>query len=277
MSARFSTMNYLEYPPHAALRDSVRCLWSLTELHTPQTEVHRIFPERLVRLVFYSGEAYMSDTDGQFTELEPVYLMGFQNQARSMISRGMTQALGVELYPWGALRLLGLQSGVRNLFGRNVEESCRGLARQLEPLLERGDLSEATGLLETWLLGRANLLSQEPTPAIRAATLLYQSGGQGRIADIAERLGLSLRQLERGFVQDVGITPKALARVIRFEEVHNHIWREPKPNLSQLAFDLGYADQAHLTREFQSFAQITPAVFSKVVQTQLKHHMSQVA
>ena len=268
-------MDYREHQPHLSLRDSVRCYWSLSSLHTSATEQHWFCPESVVRLVFYSGEAYMDDAAGQLKPLEPVYALGLRDAATGMVSKGMTHALGVELYPWGALRLLGLQRGSLNVFERDLGQRCRSLAKSVEQLLKVGDLPEALELLEAWLLGLAGETAQGPTTAIEAATLLYASHGSGKILEIAETLQISLRQLERGFAEDIGMPPKALARVIRFERVYHQLLHAPNQSLSQLAFELGYADQAHLTREFQRFALTTPAAFAKMAESrQQRAHMS---
>ncbi len=268
-------MDYREHQPHPNLRDSVRCYWSLSSLHTSATEQHWFYPESVVRLVFYSGEAYMDDAAGQLKPLEPVYALGLRDAATSMVSKGMTHALGVELYPWGALRLLDLQRGSLNVFERDLGQRCRSLAKSIEQLLKAGDLLEALELLEAWLLGLAGNAPQEPTTAIEAATLLYASHGSGKITEIAETLQISVRQLERGFASDIGLPPKALARVIRFERAYHQLLHAPPQNLSQLALDLGYADQAHLTREFQDFALTTPAAFAKMAQSrQRRAHMN---
>ena len=65
---------------------------------------------------------------------------------------------------------------------------------------------------------------------------------------------------------EVGVNAKTLARLIRFEEVRNRLWLEPKVSLAQLAYELGFADQAHLTREFRALSYMTPRTFGQFVQ-----------
>ena len=219
----------------------------------------------------------MDDAAGQLRPLEAVYALGLRDGAMGMVSKGMTHALGVELYPWGALRLLGLQRGALNVFERDLGQRCRDLAKAIQALLKAGDLPEALGLLEAWLLGLAAQTPQGSSAAIEAARLLYASRGTDKIFQIAETLGLSVRQLERGFAEDIGMPPKALARVIRFEQAYHQLLHSPIRNLSQLAFDLGYADQAHLTREFQGFALTTPASFVKMAQSRRRRSQISVS
>lgn len=82
-----------------------------------------------------------------------------------------------------------------------------------------------------------------------------------RIARIAAECGLSPRQVERTILSTVGLPPKALARLIRFEQARDRIAARPDLPLTGLAYDLGYADQAHFIRDFTRFAGQTPGHF----------------
>lgn len=60
----------------------------------------------------------------------------------------------------------------------------------------------------------------------------------------------------------MGVSPKTLARKIRFEAVHDRIWQNPQADLAALAYELGYADQCHLNREFKALSHKTPTQFA---------------
>lgn len=57
------------------------------------------------------------------------------------------------------------------------------------------------------------------------------------------------------------MTPKQLARLARFETAQRRIQCDPSPCFTRLAHELGYADQAHFTREFRVFADLTPTLY----------------
>jgi AraC-like DNA-binding protein len=69
--------------------------------------------------------------------------------------------------------------------------------------------------------------------------------------------------LERKFKQSSGYTVKDVSGLIRFEQVRNHLWQYPTTNLAGLAHELGYTDQAHLSREFKRYSGTTPAAFAR--------------
>jgi AraC-like DNA-binding protein len=262
-------MNYQEYPPHPQLRNSILCYSTLEEHHTPEREVHCFYPECRVRLAFYEGDAYVSLTDGSLEFLPKSYLIGLPDQPLSIVSKGLTKVLCVEFYPWGAVQLLGLSEGLQTVAFKKFEVDAN-LSRQIQRLLAVDALDEAIHVLEEWLLARHALYTLEPNSATRAATMLYVSGGQQKVGEIAEAVGISRRQLERLFLTEVGITPKALANVIRFDTARQRIWLEPKRSLTELAYELGYADQPHFSRDFRAFAHISPQTFSKQIQTFLE-------
>jgi AraC-like DNA-binding protein len=83
---------------------------------------------------------------------------------------------------------------------------------------------------------------------------------------LAERCNLSVRQLQRQFDEATGVSPKTLARAIRFEAIRNRLMFEPKANFTDLAYEFGYADQAHFIHDFKAFTNKTPREFSAEMQ-----------
>ncbi|GEM47637.1 helix-turn-helix domain-containing protein [Deinococcus cellulosilyticus] len=265
--------HYREYAPHPLLENRVRSYWSMEELHTQQTEQHRFFPERLVRLCFYQGEAYLPDLNAG-SRLEPlpqVYMLGFQKEPVRFISRGLTRVVGVELFPWAARELMHPGENIQNVFFKPIHVALRELSLLVLDLIQRNDIIGALEALEDWLLRRLTLREIDDHAGIQAALSLYQMRGQLKISELADQQGVSVRHLERQFQEVVGITPKWLSRIIRFEEAHNRLWANPQINLTELAFELGYADQAHFCREFRSLTHITPSQFSRDVRNRLRN------
>jgi len=74
---------------------------------------------------------------------------------------------------------------------------------------------------------------------------------------------LSLRQLERRFKAQVGMTPKYYQRLLRIRSVIAAIKQDPMISLAELAIETGYSDQAHMTREFRQLAKMTPKQYQK--------------
>jgi transcriptional regulator GlxA family with amidase domain len=71
-----------------------------------------------------------------------------------------------------------------------------------------------------------------------------------------------VRQLQRKFQRDVGASPKFFARTLRFEQAQRRLMLEPETELTGLAFDCGYFDQAHFIKEFRVFTGKTPSAYA---------------
>ncbi|HLJ91621.1 MAG TPA: helix-turn-helix domain-containing protein [Gemmataceae bacterium] len=98
-----------------------------------------------------------------------------------------------------------------------------------------------------------------------AAKLLYHTKGQCRIEALADYCHASVRQLQRRFQRAVGVTPKLFARTLRFERAQRRLRFDPETDLTGLAYQCGYFDQAHLIKEFRAFTGKTPSEYSHQV------------
>ena len=80
--------------------------------------------------------------------------------------------------------------------------------------------------IEDFLIGKRLNTLYEPRQVQAAAKLLYRTKGQFRITELADYCHLSLRQLQRQFDEATSISPKTLARTIRFEAIRNRLMFE---------------------------------------------------
>ncbi len=93
---------------------------------------------------------------------------------------------------------------------------------------------------------------------------LLRAGGTVRVSALAAGTGWSGRHLTSRFRAEIGLTPKAAARVIRFDRARRcwcgtWPWPGPEYRLADLAVACGYFDQAHLAREFRALAGCPPS------------------
>jgi AraC-like DNA-binding protein len=130
-----------------------------------------------------------------------------------------------------------------------------------------GTLDPDTAAARVADLAAALVADGGPDPAAaRAAALLADP--RARAEDVAAEVGLSMRQLRRRCHAVVGYGPKTLQRVLRFRRFVSRIDAglpagQDRHDLAALAAQAGYADQAHLTRECQALAGLTPAALAR--------------
>ena len=88
---------------------------------------------------------------------------------------------------------------------------------------------------------------------------LMETGGATPVGALAQELGRSRRHLAATFREQIGMPPKALARLLRFERAVDRL--RGGAALADLALDCGYYDQAHFNRDFRQFTGVTPTEY----------------
>jgi AraC-like DNA-binding protein len=174
---------------------------------------------------------------------------------------GSSRGVQFDLEPPAAHALLGVPAG--ELAHRTVAlEDLLGAeaARIAERLHGASDARERFAILDEVLmrkLAQSSSTKLQPDTE-RAWALLRASGGRAPIEALAAKLGCSRRHLAKRFAEDVGLSPKTAARLIRFEAARRRLGTVP---LARLAAEHGFADQAHLAREFRALGGAPPTAF----------------
>jgi AraC-like DNA-binding protein len=177
-----------------------------------------------------------------------------------------TEKIAIRFRPGAAARFLGAPAA--QLTDRRIELSALWPeAAQRVRLETHGERASAQlPRLERALLARRASLCVSPARALvdAAVAALARSDGSTRVDRLCAELGTGVRRLERLFADEVGLAPKRLARILRFRGAFRALARgEPQ---AHTAARLGYADQAHLLRDFRALAGAPPsAVFSTSV------------
>jgi AraC-like DNA-binding protein len=164
----------------------------------------------------------------------------------------------LRLTPLGAHRLIGVP--MHELANETVAlaELLPGSQVLTERLLETDSWDDRFDLVEAFLVRRF-AEAAAPSPAIEWSwAQLRRSHGRISIARIAEELGWSHRRLIARFREQLGLAPKAVARVIRFDRAVRTLSDTKPSTLAGVAYECGYFDQAHMNRDFRDLAGLTP-------------------
>lgn len=183
--------------------------------------------------------------------------------------QGRGWAVGALLRPAAVpalLATLGCQVlAARDLLDREVRLTQPDLVQAVTAAMASGSAERhvtAVAALGGWLSG---LVPGPPTPRALLANalfdLVHSDAGVGDVADAARRLGTSTRTAQRIAVTYSGFTPTALIRRRRLQDAADRLREDPGTNLADLAHELGYADHAHLTRDFGTVLGFTPSSY----------------
>lgn len=165
-------------------------------------------------------------------------------------------------------------SGLANLANINMRK-CKGAAQIVSPgklfpflknrledaIFNAGPEAEKIAVIERNLESRLPACSEVDHIVSRAVGDISQANGNIAIDGLAQLYNLSRVALGNRMIDNVGLSPKELARIYRFNYFVRIGLRQNDKNLAELALESGYYDQSHLNRDFKSITGITPSSF----------------
>ncbi len=160
-------------------------------------------------------------------------------------------------FPWLGERMDSLSDRIIAL----ADVLGEGALRLRERLLNTPSVEARFRCLERWLLSRLKPRTIVH-PAVRwAVDRIAASGGRLSIEELATQTGFTRKHLGNLFQQQVGLSPKALARVHRFRAAVAMLAGRDRVPWAGLAAHCGYYDQSHLVRDFRAFSGFAPGEF----------------
>jgi AraC-like DNA-binding protein len=193
---------------------------------------------------------------------QPSFAAGLHAGPVFIESDGGAECVQVDFTPLGAYRFFG--GTVVDLAARMVDigDVLGREGRQLRERLGATDgWQNRFDLVEDFVAGRANHL---PSPEIEYAyRRLARSTGGARIAALASEIGWSRKHLVDRFRSELGLAPKPIARMMRFHHASRLARGGACSGWAGIAAESGYADQAHLVREFSTLAGETPTAWAR--------------
>lgn len=259
-------IKYQEFIPHTVLQDYVKRFWILEKEYTAEDSLEEVIPDACIELILNFGSAYVQIGGSTPRELPNVCLLGLLSKPLILQANGVVKIVAVRFFAWGALPFLKNELQRDSTLTIELDHAWRSAASKIAAKVDAGEYQAAVEEIEDFLIGRRLNTLFEPQQVRTAAKLLYHTKGQFRVAELADYCNLSVRQLQRQFDDATGVSPKTLARTIRFEAIRNHLRIEPEANLTDLAYEFGYTDQSHFINDFKAFTGKTPGEFAAEMQ-----------
>jgi AraC-like DNA-binding protein len=237
---------YREFAPSPRFAPHVECFWS----HVSDSPIprFRVLPDGCADIIFerparsYGGLA----------------IVGTMTTAHAFHIPARQFTFGVRFRPAMGARFLRVAA-------REVVDASIPLAdtwsgptarRLLEQLGESRSPRESIARLEAAL--------GEPPPVDsfeKAIAWLVENHGRVRLDDLARSAGIGPRQFRRICLERTGLTPKRLARILRFRHALSHAGPARTRDWADVALECGYYDQAHLINDFREFTGTPPGEF----------------
>lgn len=249
-----------EVDPPAELRASIKCFWYASRDVGTLPASFEVIPDGYAEIIFYFGSTCSVFTQAGWQPLPSPFLVGLLQQPVLFSTQGRLEIIGVRCFPWAVVELLGLRpekGGVRS-FAHPITQ----LQATLATWVWAGSLDAALAQVAQYFL-QARAQPAGDRLLGQAGAAMRAANGTLPVSHVAAAAHATVRTLERKFKQAAGYTVKDVSGLMRFEQVRNYLWLHPAANLAGLAQELGYADQAHLSREFKRYSGTTPAAFAR--------------
>lgn len=239
---------YMELSPCKELQSYIRCYWG-TE--TPLIQIENddapklVIPDTCVDIIYHID--YTNNTvTGGFCGINDCSFHAYGRE----ITGHMVSTFAVRFYAWSAYAFAddSLQSTVNGYF--DVGSRFQWLDKIIRPkLLELKNLQEKASFVEQLLIKRLSNVKENAVVNSTIQNILINKGSLD-VSNLAKESFVSTRQLERLFHVYVGITPKKLSNLIRYQFLWRDILCEPDFDVLSAVHKFGYTDQSHLLREF---------------------------
>jgi AraC-like DNA-binding protein len=232
--------DYREQAPPPHLEQWVECAWSM-ETAVPVAS-HRVPPDGCLDIVYDRRDGLRA--------------IGAMTVEQRFPFPEHAWVAGVRFRPGMASPFLGISPAELTDRAAAMDDlrPARELARRLD---DARSIRDAMRIL----LGSLQPPEAAPNPVQQAVGALTL--GEADLDTIAGHANLSPRQFRRRCLEESGLTPKRLCRVLRFRRVCGMASGLAHPDWAAIALEAGYFDQAHLIHDFHEFTGLTPmAVFS---------------
>jgi AraC-like DNA-binding protein len=251
--------------PHPALSAYISN-YAVCEAETNVSMSYPWFANYETTLIFYFADTpFLIKQDGatrQETKMDKMSLCGLFTQFNGNITfDGVYKTFLIEFKPNGFHKLFKLPA---QEICNNVFEGSDVLGKRVEylyqQLLHTTSAMEKVLLTDNFLL--AELKRQKSVDAndgiTKISSQLLTTPNFNRVTEYAYQANMSLRNFERRFTEQVGISPKLFSRLFRFNSAFKSKMYNPAKSWADIAFESGYYDTLHLIKEFKQFAKASP-------------------
>lgn len=243
--------SYRELTPCKALQPYIRCYWGtekplIREEGDPLSKL--VIPDTCADIIYNIDESANTVSGGFCGVNDCSFYTSEKEKAGHTVA-----TFSIRFYAWSVYVFAGdsLRDTLNGYF--RADFLFEWLDRMIRPkLLELRTLEEKAAFAEELLLKR---LSDRKENRIVDSTVscILDNRGSLEVSDLAKEFFISTRQLERLFHEYIGITPKKLSNLIRYQFLWRDIACEPDFDLLNAVHKYGYTDQSHLLREFRKY------------------------
>ncbi|MCH5296793.1 MAG: helix-turn-helix transcriptional regulator [Ruminococcus sp.] len=240
------TGNYIEIEPCDALKPYIRCFWgskrNKADFVNQENKKTLVIPDICMDIIV-TENAERNTADSNFCGI---------NNFSYFAEESSSFCFGIRFYAWSVVLFSDeSMNGVLNAF-LNADAYFSGFAKALnERLYNAVNIYERKAIAENFLLSKLNA-KRENFDIMNSLYFIISSNGNAGVAELSDYCVISKRQLERRFVENIGVSPKQMINLIRYQL----LWQEclkDNFNILDAVEKFGYYDQSHMIKEFKKY------------------------
>lgn len=256
-------MNYQTHPTHPDLAGLVKLHWTL-EVPAEARSRQRILPDGCVDLIFILADDIRRILPtGEGVKQPRAMVLGQITEAFDVEPEGRVDSFATRFHPYGASaflnvplkQLMNKETPLAEVFGPGVSSELQ------RDVLTARDTEERIAVVERFLLERMKARRFKEDLVRRTVDLMLQTGGSTPIASLADHDPARRRKMERMFNERIGTSPKQLSKVIRLQTALRRMLDAKAQDLTGIAYESEFYDQAHFIKDFKEFAGVSPGEF----------------
>jgi len=239
--------------PSSVLSGIIETFWFVSwDLSDKEPHVQQNIPDPCINIVF---EADVAKVVGAVTKRYSVELFG----------KG--RIFGIKFIPGGFYSLTGMEVSkftdsdlsIKQFFGKETNEL-------IKEINATSNIKQMVQLSENFFQSQILKLKRNANEVVSIVSLISNDLSILRVIDLSRKTGLSERNLQRLFKEQVGVSPKWVIRKYRIQEVLSRL-EEGNYDWQQLVSQLDYFDQSHFIKDFKSLIGVTPVEYIKQLST----------
>jgi AraC-like DNA-binding protein len=264
----FSPDDVMRRAAHPAIASSiVRDYQGYVDRRSPGFDRH--LPITFIPVIIGFGAPMRIRDDGappNTGDRHTTFAAGLYEQPSVAETDGMGMGVQVDFTPAAARRFFGVP--MHEIANRIVElddifgDDARVLVEQLR---DAPSWARRFELIDAFLLPRMATAPSTTPGVARAWRRLAETRGSASIGALASDAGWSRKHLIEKFRDEIGLPPKAIARIMRFNRALRLLRNDATPRWTDIAYASGYYDQAHMIRDFRAFAGATPTEYARTL------------
>jgi AraC-like DNA-binding protein len=253
-------MKLVPYFPKPPLSKFIELIWAVKG--TPNYKREKVLPNGAIELIINLGSPHkvVSKVDSrQFEVYRESWMAGAQEDHIIIEAQRESDLIGIRFRPGGAYSFLRFPvSEITNKVFESDLIFGTLMGELRERLFEIKESHQRVRIIEDFLLQRIDLAFDDPLVAY-ALREIRRPDRQRLIRELSREVGLSNKQLISRFRKVVGVSPKLLYRIFRFQSVISHVKDRKHIRWTEVAHQCNYYDQAHMIREFHLFSDSNPS------------------